>query len=264
MRNTQNSDKYNLVDLKKCLKHTIFQNFYFYHKVDSTMNKLKNLSSSEKKEGTIVIAEIQEKARGRFQRKWINKPTDSLCFSLLLKPKIYELKFLNMAISISICKSIEKLTKIDSEIKWPNDILLNNKKVSGTLIETELINEQVSSCVIGVGINVTLQSFNDPDLSNATSILIESGVYIDRNNLLIEILENLNTLYSDIQNGISLKNLWKQKLGTIGEKISVKQSNKIISGTAIDVTEEGDLIIQENTGKTIQLSSGEVTTNLDT
>ena len=169
-----------------------------------------------------------------------------------------------MAISISICKSIEKLTKINSEIKWPNDILLNNKKVSGTLIETELINEQVYSCVIGVGINVTLQSFNDPDLSNATSILIESGVYIDRNTLLIEILENLNTLYSDIQNGISLKNLWKQKLGTIGEKISVKQSNKIISGTAIDVTEEGDLIIQENTGKTIQLSSGEVTTDLDT
>ena len=130
------------------------------------------------------------------------------------------------------------------------------------MIETELINNQVSSCIIGIGINVTLKSFQDPSLSNATSILTESGVHLDRNILLIEILNHLNHLYSSIQNGISLKELWKKNLETIGKEISVKQGNKIISGIGIDVTEEGDLIIQEKNGQTTKLSSGEVTTNL--
>ena len=262
MKNIQKSNKYNLEYLKASLQNTIFQNFYFYNEVDSTMNQIKRFCPSQKKEGTIVIAEIQKMARGRFQRKWINEPQESLCFSIFLEPKFLELKFLNMAAAISISKSINQLTQIKSKIKWPNDILINDKKVSGILIETELINNQVSSCIIGIGINVTLKSFQDPSLSNATSILTESGVHLDRNILLIEILKHLNHLYSSIQNGISLKELWKKNLETIGKEISVKQGNKIISGIGIDVTEEGDLIIQEKNGQTTKLSSGEVTTNL--
>lgn len=262
MKNIQKSNTYNLDYLKTSLKSTIFQNFYFYNEIDSTMNQIKRFNQSQKKEGTIVIAETQKMARGRFQRKWINEPRESLCFSILLAPKILELKFLNMAVAISISKSINQLTQIETKIKWPNDILINNKKVSGILIETELINNQVSSCIIGVGINVTLKSFKDPSLSNATSILIESGIHLDRNTLLIEILNNLNQLYSSIQNGISLKTLWKKKLETIGKEISVKQGDKVISGIGIDVTEEGDLIIKEKNGQTTKLSSGEVTTNL--
>ena len=262
MKNIQKSSKYNLSYLKTSLKDTIFQNIYFYNEIDSTMNQIKRFSPSQKKEGAIVIAEIQKMGRGRFERKWINESQKSLCFSLFLEPKILELKFINMAVSISISESINQLTELKSEIKWPNDILINNKKVSGILIETELINNQVSSCIIGIGINVTLKSFEDPNLSNATSILVESGIYLDRNILLIQILNKLNNLYSSIQNGISLKNLWKEKLETIGKEISVKQGSKIISGTGIDVTEEGDLIIRETGGKTTKLSSGEVTTNL--
>jgi len=262
MKNIQNSDKYNLDYLKTSLKNTIFQDFHLYNEIDSTMNQIKRFSTSQKKEGAIVIAEIQRIARGRFQRKWINEPKKSLCFSLFLKPKFIELKFINMAVAVSISDAIDQLTEIKSKIKWPNDILINSKKVSGILIETELINNQVSSCIIGIGINVTTKSFIDPNLSNATSILVESGISLDRNTLLIQILKNLNNLYSIIQNGVSLKDLWGQKLETIGKEIAVKQGEKIITGTGIDVTEEGDLIIRENNGKTTQLSSGEVTTNL--
>ena len=165
-------------------------------KVDSTNTFLsENLNNSDFFEGIIVVANQQLKGRGQGQNIWLSKDGENLLFSILLKPKC-DLNYqyhLNQLIANSICQTL-KLYGLDSQIKWPNDILVKNKKIAGILIENKIKGKILDSSIVGIGLNIEQSEF-PKELVNPTSMLLELQKNIDKDDVLNSFIIQLEKNY---------------------------------------------------------------------
>ena len=143
---------------------------YYYEVVTSTMNKAREKALKGAMEGTTIIADKQTSGRGRMGRVWLS-PQGNLALSLILKPQLEHLPSLVMIASLAVLRTIKNSTNIDAVIKWPNDVLINGKKVSGILIESEVRDSTVNYTIIGIGLNIYLDTSEHPEISTiATSL----------------------------------------------------------------------------------------------
>ena len=159
---------------------------YYFETIDSTNEYLKHLPEEETVHGTVCVGDHQSAGKGRLGRTWISPRGSSIYISYLLKPDIEPAKasMLTIVAALSVAKAINIVTGLDTSIKWPNDIVVNSKKVCGILTEMTADMDRIERVIIGIGINVNMESFDDSIKDMATSLRIESGMVVKRADII--------------------------------------------------------------------------------
>ena len=216
-------------------------------------------------DGIVVIADEQTHGKGRLGRNWISPPGVNIYCTVLLKPPILSrnASILSLVSAIAVTTAIREYTGLNAEIKWPNDILINGKKTGGILIEMKSDKKLLYILAVGIGINVNmpLDALPEDIRPYTTSLKAESGKHVERITLLSQILAETEKYYKILLNGNkrALINEWLGLNCTIGNKVRVQSQDRIISGTAKGIDENGQLIIRLSSGKVEAVSAGDVT-----
>jgi BirA family biotin operon repressor/biotin-[acetyl-CoA-carboxylase] ligase len=225
--------------------------------VDSTNDLAKRLASEGAPEWTVIRSDMQKKGRGRMGRRWIS-PRGGLWFSVILRPKIRASELPKLAIisGVSVAKILEK-HGLSPRIKWPNDILINGKKVCGILVESEAEDSRIKYVVVGIGINVNVDLHSLPEeiRQNATTLKLELGRKVELSGLLMEVLEQLKMDYSTFEKkGFArARREWKRRSDTLGRRVKIIMPTESFEGYALDIDGEGALLVKvgENTQRVI-------------
>ena len=260
----QSPDKLTEVELQPLLKtHKIGRTIYHFDNIDSTNIKAKELAKSSVPDGSIIIAEEQTLGSGRFNRKWFS-PNGGIWFSLLLKPSVppSDAPKITQIAGAAVYKTLESLN-IPSTIKWPNDILINNKKVCGILAEMKCDMEAVHYLILGIGINVNLDKsdFDDSIKETATSLKIEYNKQFSKKHLLADFLFNFENLYNYFLNKLDLSKtveICRQHSNIWNKKAKLITYNKEEIVTCISLSDTGDLIVRDENGIEKAVLSGEI------
>ncbi len=253
------SEKLHPLVIDSCLEtNLIGKPILHFDELVSTINQVM-LSADTDREGLVVVAEEQSRGRGRFGRQW-SSPKGGIWASVLLKPNVAptQAAHLNVIASLAIAEAIEQQCSLRSLIKWPNDIVLGDKKVAGILTEMAAELDRINYAILSFGIDVN-NSISDELSAIATSIKNESGFKVDRVALFCLILKKLEDYYiSWLKNGFDqILEKWKSRCVTLGKKVEVKGLNEILKGEAVGVDENAQLILMTKNGKRT-LSAGEV------
>ncbi|MBL7924157.1 MAG: biotin--[acetyl-CoA-carboxylase] ligase [Bacteroidia bacterium] len=218
--------------------------------VDSTNNYLQSLLSQDLvSEGTMVIALEQTAGRGQRGNDWESLAGAGLYASVLLQPPSWtvEKQFdLNKAIACAVARYIEAPLGREVKIKWPNDILIDNQKVAGILVENILRGHRVSAVIAGIGINLNQTSFSHPFETPATSLRMETGRTYDPESEAPELFREIWADYKNLQSGetVLLHEHYRHRLYKRGETALFKTDEHIFSGTLIDVNHEGAALVE--------------------
>ncbi|MFO7444988.1 MAG: biotin--[acetyl-CoA-carboxylase] ligase [Ignavibacteriaceae bacterium] len=239
----------------------IGRNFIYGEEIDSTNSFLMNKGNKANTNGTVVLAEKQIKGKGRKDRVWYSAKGQNLTFSLLITDTNYfgeKINILNFVSSLSVAQAIENLYQLKTNLKWPNDILINGKKIAGILLESSSQGNKVERVVIGIGINVNQVLFQGSFNWEPTSLKVELDQNIERERLLAETLNILeeNLLQLPLHSNDILKD-WKMRCGMIGEKISITEGETVKYGIFDDMDENGFLLLK-NKGKIEKIHFGDV------
>lgn len=226
----------------------IGRNFIYCDEIESTNTELLAGKQQFKKNGTVFLAEKQIAGKGRKGRTWLSAKGLNLTFSILLtKETISELNVnhLNLISSLAVSMAIENLYQLRTELKWPNDVLIDKKKVAGILIETSIKGKNVERVVIGIGINLNQIAFHGEFNLPPTSLKLELKDDIDRENILAEILNNFEELLFDLElKPKAILNEWRNKCQMIGDKITITENDKVKTGIFHDIDDDGFLLLK--------------------
>lgn len=256
-------DVYNEIEIKEVLNTVkIAKEIYFYEQTDSTNNCIKTLAREGKQEGVIAVAEIQTAGKGRRGKKWKSPKGAGVWFSMLLKPHIMpsEAPVLTLLAGLAVCRAIRQQTALQSKIKWPNDILISGKKVCGILTELDAEMDSVHFVITGIGINVNMETFPEELKQTATSLRIEKGQTISRKNIIKAVLEEFEKIYLQYEkecNFLPFREEYKKYCVNIGKELQVFSKQPFVA-KGIDITEQGELLVQKQTGEKVVVFSGEV------
>ncbi len=230
----------------------IGRNFIYAEEVDSTNGVLMNSEYGFNDNGSVLLAEKQLKGRGRQNRTWQSQKDLNLTFSILLTERsLFTSGFTLLVFGAAnvVAASIENLYQLRTEVKWPNDVLVNGKKVAGILIESSSHGQKIVRAVVGVGLNVNQQAFHGQFQIEPTSLKNELNQNIAREILLAEILnifEEMMGKYKTEPEQI-LKD-WRMRCRMIGEKIDVNDGKNSRHGIFDDVDENGTLLLRTEKG----------------
>lgn len=242
----------------------IGRNIIYIDEVSSTNSFLLDPELSGNVHGTIIIAEKQAKGRGRKERQWYSTKGLNLTFSILLTDKKYFTKrfnLINFAAALAVAIAVENLFQLRTELKWPNDILVKEKKVAGVLIESSSKGEKIERVVIGIGININQTLFQGNFNIAPTSLKTETGQTVNREILLSEFLNVFEEVLEQVVTKHEwLIKEWKERCRMIGEKISIKDGENIKYGIFDDIDENGFLILK-NKGVTEKIYYGDVSSS---
>lgn len=226
------------------------RNFVYCHEVESTNDLLTDNKSPYQKHGTVILAEKQLSGKGRKGRSWQSGRGLNLTFSILLteiKPFRKKINLVTFGSALAVSVSIENLYQLKTELKWPNDVLINSKKVCGILLESSIKGDKISKIIVGIGLNVNQNAFLGEFRIPPTSIKNEYGNLIERERLLAEILNNFEEIIKKIgsEPELVLRD-WKSRCRMIGEKIGVEDGNEQKYGIFDDIDENGFLLLRTN------------------
>ncbi len=247
-------------EIKAGLKTSVIGKDIHYFKETESTNTIAREIANTVGEGVVVIAESQTRGRGRLGRKWIS-PEGGIWLSIILKPRIQPLYAprITLLAGVAVAKTIRS-TGLQARIKWPNDVLINEKKVCGILTEIEAEIDLIDHCVVGIGIdaNVDTESFPEEFRESSTSLKKELGHEINRVEFVQRLLEEFEALYLKFQNeGFpSILEEWRNMSATIGEWVKITTQTKTIYGEAIGVDNEGALILETGEGQLEKIVAG--------
>lgn len=235
------------------------QRVIYYPSLASTMDVAKREAKQGAAEGAVVLAEEQTAGRGRIKRAWLS-PKGSIALSIILHPSLAYISSLIMVASLAAVHCIEKVTSLKAQIKWPNDVLVNKKKVCGILIESDVRGNTVDYSIIGIGINVNLRLADFPEISpTATSLSHELGREVSRLDMIRCLLVETERLYLALPAGESVYREWRDKLVTLGKRVQVRSGEATYKGIAESVASDGSLLLRQSDGSLIKIVAGDVT-----
>lgn len=231
----------------------------YYPSLASTMEMARQLARQGAAEGTVIIADEQTAGRGRLKRAWLT-PKGNIALSVILHPAAQNLPSLIMLASLAVVRSITEVTGLKPQIKWPNDVLLNSKKVSGILIENDFLGDKAAHSVIGIGIDVNFNPADYPDIAAiATSLSAELGREVSRLKLIRYLLVEMENLYLDLSAGRSLYEEWRDNLVTLGKAVRATADDAVYEGIAESVERDGSLMLRQRDGSLVKIVAGDVT-----
>lgn len=229
---------------------------HYFQELDSTMNKAREFAKKGYPEYTVIIAERQNQGRGRLKRHWYSD-TGGLYFTIILKPEIsprsaYKYNFVT---SLVLARTLNEMFHIDAMVKWPNDILVGMKKLSGMLSEMEAEANLVSFINIGIGLNVN----NDPTETepNAVSLKALLCKKVSRKKILSRFLDNLEIKLNNMKESDDIISQWKECSITLNRQVTIVTPKDISEGIARDIDQDGALILELENGLTKKIIYGD-------
>lgn len=230
--------------------------------VGSTNEEAKKLMLAGAKHGTIILAEEQSSGKGRFGRVFYSPPHTGIYMSLVLRPKLnlQSAVLLTTAVSVAVCRAIEEVYQQSVQIKWVNDIYLNEKKIGGILTEavTDFESGTVESVIIGIGLNVSTIDFPEELQSIATSLKPIQGT---RNQLAASVINHVLSICENLESEMFMDE-YKARSIVLGKEIYYFRNGIRFEGRALDFNDEGALIVQTHENDVVTLNSGEITIRL--
>ena len=237
----------------------IGQRIIYYPTLVSTMEVARQEAQMGVVEGTVILADEQTAGRGRLKRVWLS-PKGSIALSVILYPDVAYLPSLIMLASLAVVHSIEAITGLKSQIKWPNDVLVNGKKVCGILVESEVQGNSVGYAIVGIGINVNIRLSHFPDIvSTATSLSDELGRDVSRLDVIRHLLVEMERLYLTLPAGGSVYEEWRDRIVTLGKRVQVSSGKTRYEGIAKSAARDGSLLLRLSDGGLIKIVAGDVT-----
>lgn len=237
---------------------------FFKHKVNSTNEWAKELAKLGATEGTVAVAETQAAGHGRLNREWIS-PEGGLWFSIILRPKVRAAKAIQLVfvVGVAVAEVLRGRFRVKVETKWPNDVLVNGKKVCGILVEMNTTREEVNYVVAGIGINVNFdvrKVLPEQLRKVATSLENELGRKIGLEKLFKALLENLERTYDlyTVKEFPLVLQKWKKYAKFLGHEVEVSNQEEKITGLALDVDDEGALVLKLEDGRTRRVFIGDI------
>jgi len=236
-----------------------------FQETTSTNDIVEKLARDGVAEGSVVFAETQTKGRGRLARKWLSPARRGLWFSVLLRPHLrpQEATQLTVASATALRRAIQAQTGLSPEIKWPNDVLINGRKVAGILTELSAELDRVKHVVLGIGVNVNSNPGDfPPELRKlATSLKIETGKPVARAELAVAILKELDRDYARLTGGdfSAVADEWEAHGTTLGREIMIRTGDRSIRGRAESLGEDGALLLRTEHGHLERIIGGDVT-----
>lgn len=245
----------------------IGRNVIHFDEINSTNTYAKSIANNLDGEGHLVISEKQLGGRGRLGRQWVSQNDKGIWMSIVLKPEINVTEVSQItqiaAAAINLAFSAQG---IHTKIKWPNDMILNDKKICGILTEMSTENEKIKYVVVGIGINVNndMEDFPEELRDIATSIKIETGKEFKRNILVSDILYHFERLYVDSKNNGFNKSLeiCRQNSYVLGKEINLIKNQEIKEAKALSINDEGELVVMYKNGEIDNIISGEISVKI--
>jgi BirA family transcriptional regulator, biotin operon repressor / biotin---[acetyl-CoA-carboxylase] ligase len=251
-------------DIKPGLKTKVMgKTIHLLSEVVSTNTLAMAMAASGTPEGTAVIAETQTGGKGRLGRKWLS-PKGNLYLSVVLRPNVpmHKAPLITLMGAIAVASAIRTTCGLAAGIKWPNDILVSGKKVSGLLTEMSAEQDRIRHIVLGIGVDVNMDMKELPPevRSLTTTLAVESGTTINRTTLLQQLLRELEGWYHKfLKNDADMLEEWKQLNLTIGNRVTVSGAGEFLEGLAQGVDSEGRLIVNLDNGTVRTIAAGDVT-----
>lgn len=263
-RITSSVSPYNQDELRYRLRDTMYDgNCHFFAETTSTSDEVKQISSKSDASAIVCIAELQTKGRGRLGRQWQSPSGKGIWMSILLKPNIPpELAAqLTQVAAVSVVDALKEITGHQAGIKWPNDIIMGKKKVCGILTEMSAEIGSINHVVLGIGMNVDNEVFNEELAETATSLYLETGEHQPRADIVEAILKRFELLYKEFLKTQTLSgciDACRSYSVTLGSEITVIQPARTIHARAVALSETGELIIEHKDGERETIYYGEV------
>jgi BirA family transcriptional regulator, biotin operon repressor / biotin---[acetyl-CoA-carboxylase] ligase len=238
---------------------------HYYEEIGSTNDEAFRLGLAGVPEGTALIAEKQNAGKGRLQRVWHSPAGKNIYTSIILRPKIESARAPQISIlaGVAVAETLDSYCPDRIKLKWPNDVLIDGKKVCGILSQAKIAANELDFIVLGIGINVNISYSQFPmEICNlATSLTIKTGREISRQELIISLYENLGKWYNHLmQDGFGrIKEKWLSMSSMIGETVQVMFQEEVVSGTAIGLDEDGSLILMTARNKEYKVLAGDAT-----
>ena len=244
--------------LKGLYTHVVGRRIIHFFRVGSTMDVAAREGEAGAMEGTVVVADEQTQGRGRLQRTWVSQE-GNLHLSVLLRPRADTAPLIMVMAGLVMVRAIRTATGLRARLKWPNDVMLRGRKVAGILADGVTMQDGESYVVLGIGLNVNSDPSNIPELASiATSLSRETSAPHEKSVLLRHILQEMDYLYTQLQQGEVPWEEWRRSLETIGRRVQVEWNGEVYRGLAEDVDERGSLIVRFEDGSRVTLPVGEV------
>jgi BirA family biotin operon repressor/biotin-[acetyl-CoA-carboxylase] ligase len=223
---------------------------HHFDTLDSTNARAYQLALNGAEEGEVVIAESQQKGKGRLGRQWFSPPFLNLYLSVILRPPIppHQASLMTLMAAVATADAIRQLSGLFPLIKWPNDILLRDRKVAGLLNEIHSEIDRIHFVILGIGVNLNMDEsmFSEEIRAAATSLRIEMGRTISRKVFLQILLEELERWYSIFihEGSAAILEAWRNRAQIKGRRVNVTSFGEALTGVAIDVDSDGALILE--------------------
>ena len=230
----------------------------------STNLRAKQLADMGTAHGTLVVADVQAGGKGRRGREWVTTPAGTnIAMSLVLRPDIPPVKasMLTLVAALAVRDGVEKMTGIKPQIKWPNDLVINKKKICGILTEMTMEAEYIQYIILGIGLNVNNESFVGELEDKATSLYLETGKKYGRAELVAASMKAFEHYYEQFVEDLSLKQMveeYNQSLAGLNQKVCVLEPGKNWEGISRGINEDGELLVEDGEGKVEAVYAGEV------
>ena len=235
----------------------------YYEQIDSTNTKISELAAEGAEHGTVVSAGRQTAGKGRRGRAWDSSNADNVYMSILLRPKFETARapMLTLVMAYSVAKVLRMRGFADTQIKWPNDLVLSGKKVCGILTEMHLKGTAIGYVVIGVGVNVNTPSFSEELVDKATSLYLECGKLQDKESLIVDIVDTFMGEYERfVERGdlTFLQEEYNSMLVNRGNEVRVLEPENEYTAYALGINQTGELVVRLADGTERNVFAGEV------
>lgn len=240
------------------------KNVRYKKQTGSTNEDAKELSGNPNAHGILVVADNQLSGKGRRGRIWADNGDEGIAMSLLLKPEFEPNKAsrVTLIMALAVAEVLNQLTEGEVKIKWPNDVIINKKKVCGILTEMGLTDDgKIDYVVIGVGVNVNQKMFPEEIAATATSLFIENGERALRSDIILGIMDYFEYYYDlfvECGDLSPIVSMYEGYLINKNEKVKVLDPKGEYIGTATGINDFGELIVQKDNGQFVRVDSGEV------
>lgn len=235
----------------------------YFSVIDSTNQYAKRIGEEGAPDGTLVIADEQTAGKGRSGRHWVTPPGKAIAFTLLLRPDIppSRISMVTLVMGLAVCRAVRSLYGLPVGIKWPNDVVIDGKKICGILTEMSAEMDGVHYIVIGVGINANLTSFPEEIRDVATSIALQLHHEVSRAGLIAEVMARFEEFYEKFEKDSDLSGLideYNADLLNCGRKVRVLDPKGEYEGTALGIDRLGQLLVKREDGTVTEVYAGEV------
>ena len=252
----------NQQELESTLSTLNLSAIHYFDSIGSTNNEALDWARKGANDLSLVVADEQTMGRGRLERPWFTPPKTALAFSLIIHPTQDEKPLLSRTVGLAALALSDVLQTLNlhPQIKWPNDILLNGRKLAGILIEAVWMDDEIQSIVIGMGLNIAKGSVPATDILGFPAISLESllGYVPDRRVILHGIIANIIALRPHMGTD-SFMSSWEKKLAYYGKQVRVEMGgDKSVSGMVVGLESDGSLKIRDDDGKSISVRFGDV------